>query len=310
MHPSCSPTRAADVQPPSRESNIFRGLWIPLITPFQADGQVDHPALEALVHHFVDQGVHGLIACGSTGEAAALDDAEQLAVLATVLQACDGCPVMMGISGYHLPQTQAWIRTLNESPLAGLLVAPPHYIRPSQSGVIEWFETLADTSVVPLVIYDIPYRTGTTISTDTLMQLAAHPRIQAVKDCGGDIVKTLALIADGRLNVLTGDDIHMFATLAQGGHGAIAASAHVQTPRFLTMLQQIQAGELAQARAHWHALVPLVHLLFAEPNPAPVKALLAGQGLIHGSLRAPMQAISDSLQARLQQTLQKVEATR
>lgn len=290
-------------------SSVFCGLWIPLVTPFKIDGSVDHPALTTLVQHYVDVGVHGLVVCGSTGEAAALDDTEQLAALATVLQASGECPVVMGISGYNLPQTQTWIRTLNRYPLAGLLVAPPHYIRPSQAGVIEWFQTLADASATPMVIYDIPYRTGVTLNTETLLQLAAHPNIQAVKDCGGDIVKTLTLIADGRLNVLTGDDIQMFATLAQGGHGAIAASAHLQTARILEMLAHLQAGKLADARVHWHALVPLIHLLFAEPNPAPVKALLADRGFIPGGLRAPMQAVSPALLAQLRTTLQRVEAT-
>ncbi len=163
----------------------FQGLWIPLVTPFH-DGAVDHPALAKLTTRLATQGVAGLVACGSTGEAAALDEAEQLAVLETVLGAAQGLPVVMGLSGYHLGQTLEWVRTLAQYPVAGLLVPAPHYIRPSQEGLLHWFRTLADASTVPLIVYDIPYRTGASLTTETLLMLADHPRIRAIKDCGGN----------------------------------------------------------------------------------------------------------------------------
>lgn len=141
----------------------FSGLWIPLITPF-ALGQVDHPALTRLVERLRTTGVAGFVVCGSTGEAAALDEAEQLAVLDTVMQASNGLPLVMGLSGYHLPKTLAWVKTLASRPLAGLLVPAPHYIRPSQAGILQWFKAIADASAVPLIVYDIPYRTGVTLS--------------------------------------------------------------------------------------------------------------------------------------------------
>ncbi|HTH09397.1 MAG TPA: dihydrodipicolinate synthase family protein, partial [Acidovorax sp.] len=145
---------------------VFSGLWIPLVTPFR-DGAIDHPALAKMTGTLAQQGVSGFVACGSTGEAAALDKAEQLAVLETVLGAAQGLPVVMGLSGYHLGQTVEWVQTLARYPLAGLLVPAPHYIRPGQDGLLHWFRTLADASQVPLVIYDIPYRTGATLTTET-----------------------------------------------------------------------------------------------------------------------------------------------
>jgi 4-hydroxy-tetrahydrodipicolinate synthase len=156
----------------------FSGLWIPLVTPFR-DGAVDHAALAALTRRLAADGVAGFVVCGSTGEAAALDEAEQLASLDTVQAAAGGLPVVMGLSGYHLGKTTAWVRKLSERPLAGLLVPAPHYIRPSQAGLLEWFRAIADASSVPVLIYDIPYRTGATLSRETLLALAAHPRIRA-----------------------------------------------------------------------------------------------------------------------------------
>ncbi len=283
----------------------FSGLWIPLVTPFHDDA-VDHPALSGLVKHYVAAGVDGFVACGSTGEAAALSPAEQLAVLDTVLQACAGLPVVMGLSGYHLGETLAWVQTLATYPIAGLLVPAPHYIRPSQAGLQHWFTALADASDKPLIVYDIPYRTGAQLALDTLLALAAHPNIRAIKDCGGDPGKTQALIADGRLQVLAGEDAQIFTTLALGGVGAIAASAHLCTAQFVAVLRCLQAGELQSARTLWQPLVPLIQAAFAEPNPALIKCALAQQGLLHDGLRLPMTAASAGAAQRMQAVLDRL----
>jgi len=287
--------------PPSAPTH-FSGLWIPLVTPFK-DGAVDHPALAKLTTRLAAQGVAGFVACGSTGEAAALDEAEQIAVLETVLGAARGLPVVMGLSGYHLGQTLEWVRTLARYPVAGLLVPAPHYIRPSQEGLLHWFRTLADASAVPLIVYDIPYRTGATLATETLLALAEHPRIRAIKDCGGNAAKTQALIADGRLAVLAGEDAQMFTTLAWGGQGAIAASAHWQAPHFVQLMKLLHVGDLSEARRVWQALSPWVEACFAEPNPAPLKAVMARAGWMRNELRAPMMAASATMEQRLEATL-------
>lgn len=290
---------------PSSSSPRFAGLWVPLVTPF-VHGQVDHTALGRLTAHLAGTGITGFVVCGTTGEAAALSPEEQLACLRTVATHAAGLPLVMGVGGESLAGAQAWVHHLSQGahagdlpPLAGLLVPAPAYIRPSQAGLRQWFHTLADASLLPIILYDIPYRTGATLQLDTLLALAEHPRIQAIKDCGGDLAKTLALIADGRLQVLAGDDLQMFSTVAQGGVGAIAASAHIHTPRLVTMLRALATSDLQHARTLWLPLLPLINLLFAEPNPGPVKALLAAQGWMADELRPPMQAASARLRAQL-----------
>ncbi|WGS53858.1 4-hydroxy-tetrahydrodipicolinate synthase [Paraburkholderia sp. D15] len=297
--------------------SIFSGIWIPLITPF-ADGAVDHAALRALVRRYAGAGVAGLVALGTTGEPAALDDAEQDAVLATILDetralaevrahsqtqsaATQGgpLPVLVGVSGNHTASMLTRIAALNRLPIAGVLMAAPYYIRPSQAGIVGHFTALADASDKPVVLYDIPYRTGVRLELDTLLTLAAHPRIQAVKDCAGSLDTTLALIRDGRLQVLTGEDVQIFNTLCLGGSGAIAASAHVRPERFVALYRALKAGRLDEGRRLFHALAPLIQALFAEPNPAPVKALLAAQGVLRDELRMPMTRASASLVERL-----------
>jgi 4-hydroxy-tetrahydrodipicolinate synthase len=297
VHATASPT-----------SDTFSGLWIPVVTPFHNDA-VDHTALRTLVQHLVPQGIAGIVVCGSTGEAAALSAEEQLAVLDTVARAAPGLPLVMGLSGYHLPETLDWVRTLGRRGLAGLLVPAPHYIRPSQAGLLQWFTAIADASAQPVLVYDIPARTGVALNLATLRALAQHPNIVGIKDCGGDAAKTQALIADGQLQVLAGDDANIFTTLALGGTGAIAASGHVHTARLVALMQQVVRGELAAAQALWRPLQPLIEALFAEPNPAPVKALLAQQGLMQAGLRAPMTAASPGLTERLVALSASLEAS-
>ncbi|CAG4921865.1 4-hydroxy-tetrahydrodipicolinate synthase [Paraburkholderia saeva] len=280
--------------------SIFSGIWIPLITPF-ADGAVDHAALRALVGGYVTADVAGFVALGTTGEPAALDETEQAAVLATILAAAGDVPVIAGVSGNHAATLRERVVQLNDAPVAGMLISAPYYIRPSQAGLIDHFASLADISRKPVVIYDIPARTGVQIELETLLTLAAHPRIEAVKDCAGSLDTTLALILDGRLRVLAGDDANLFATLCMGGAGAIAASAHVRTARFVALYRALAAGRLDEGRAIWHSLVPLVRAMFDEPNPGPVKSALAAQGVIRDGLRAPMTRASDALQQRLRE---------
>ncbi|KRC26000.1 4-hydroxy-tetrahydrodipicolinate synthase [Acidovorax sp. Root219] len=298
-----SPLTIATADVPAATANhptspVFSGLWIALVTPFK-DGAVDHPALAALTARLRAEGVSGFVACGSTGEAAALDKAEQLQVLETTLEAARDLPVVMGVSGYHQRQVLDQVQALARYPLAGLLVSAPHYIRPSQDGLLHWFRAIADASTVPVVIYDIPYRTGATLTPETLLALAAHPRIQAIKDCGGSTAKTQALIADGRLQVLTGEDAQIFNTLALGGAGAISACAHWQTPQFVELVGLLRGGDLPQARRTWQALQPWIEACFAEPNPAPLKAMLAHAGEMRNELRAPMMVASQDLVQRL-----------
>ena len=168
--------------------------------------------------------------CGSTGEAAALDDAEQLAVLDAVLNVADGLPVMMGLAGNHQGHVLRRLSAFGTRPLAGILAPAPYYVRLRTGRRVRLFPLPADASRFPLALYDIPYRTGAALDTATLLELAAHPNIAAIKDCGGSLEKTVALIADGRLQVMAGEDLQTLSTLCLGGSGIIAAAAHPARP--------------------------------------------------------------------------------
>ena len=278
-------------------STTFSGVWIPIVTPFRG-GRVDHGALAALVERLSAQGVSGFVVCATTGEAPLLGDDERVAVLGTV-KANTALPLIMGASGTTADEVLRRIDAAARHAPDAFMVTPPPYLRPSQDALRAFFTTIADASPAPLVVYDIPARTGVRIELETLLALAAHPRVVAVKDCGGRVEQTEALIADGRLQVLCGNDNEWFSTRCLGGAGAIAASAHLRTDLFVAFDQALARGDLATGRLLWRRLKPLTVALFEEPSPGPVKALLAAQGECANELRAPMTAASTALRGRL-----------
>jgi 4-hydroxy-tetrahydrodipicolinate synthase len=280
----------------------FQGIWVPLVTPFQ-HGAIDFVGLRRLVSHLLDKGVDGLVVCGTTAEAAALSKHEQLAVLDAVLELVPADQVVMGLAGNNLTELLQLQSEILKRPLAGLLVPPPYYIRPSQAGLEAFFKTVADASTVPIILYDIPYRTGIAFEQATLLNIVNHERIVAIKDCGGNQANTLALLTSGKVDVLCGEDNQIFNALCLGAKGAIAASAHVHPELFVTLYQQIRDQRLAEGRATFFRLLPLIQSLFIEPNPAPVKTALALEGLIGDELRAPMQRSSEAMVLRLKAVL-------
>jgi len=276
----------------------FSGVWIPLVTPFRS-GRVDHGALEALVKRLAADGVAGFVVCATTGEAPLLTDVERVEVLGTI-QAATTLPLIMGASGTTAGEVLRRADAAVAHAPAAFMVTPPPYLRPSQDALRAFFTAIADALPAPLVVYDIPARTGVRIELDTLLALAAHPNIVGLKDCGGRVAQTEALIADGRLQVLSGNDDEWFSTRCLGGAGAIAATAHIRTDLFVAFDRALARGDLAAGRALWRQLKPLAVGLFDEPSPGPVKALLAAQGECANELRAPMTTASAALTGRLQ----------
>ena len=283
----------------------FTGIWVPLVTPFQ-HGEIDIAALQALVRRFTAAGIAGLVVCGSTGEAAALSEDEQLTVLDAVLQATD-CRVVMGLAGNNMRSVLGRLQQMQRRPLAGILAPPPYYIRPSQAGLVDYFQTLADAASVPLIVYNIPYRTGVAMEFATISTIAQHDRVKAIKDCGGDQGLTMRLIAETKLQVMAGEDQQLLSTLALGGSGAILASAHIRPDLFVRIADAVRDGRLGEARELFYRLLPIIRLLFQEPNPGPLKAALATMGWMHEELRAPMQTASPALKECIGEELKRLE---
>ena len=287
------------------------GIWLPLITPF-VDGALDAPSLTRLAAHYVEQPIDGFILTATTGEALVLDDAETARVVGLVAETvAQRKKLVLGLCGSdtrrlakRLIETASW-------PIDGYLVTCPYYSRPSQEGLYRHFGALADETDRPVVVYNIPYRTGVNLANDTLLRLAERPNIVGVKDCCADAAQSADLLRrrPQGFSVLIGDDAVFYSGLTHGADGGILASAHIDTAAFAAVRDAVLAGRLAAARAGWNRLAELVRLLFAEPNPAPIKHVLWRRGLIASpELRLPMTGISPALAARLDALVPKRDA--
>ena len=276
----------------------FSGVWLPIITPF-ADGALDLASYTRLVEHYVGAGVAGLVPLGTTGESPTLDEAESDALIARTVEAVDGrVPVVVGVSGNDTRRAVKAVERVTRHRVDALLVVCPYYNRPAQDGLREHFTRVAGATDRPILIYNIPYRTGVNMANETLLALAELPNVVGVKDSTGNIAQSLDLLRrrPAGFAVLTGEDAYFYTMLAHGADGGILASAHVETARFLAVDARMRANDHRGARAAWARLEPLVGRLFAEPNPMPVKHCLWRAGLIASpECRLPLTRVSRAL---------------
>ena len=288
------------------QSRRIEGLWLPLVTPFR-DGALDERSLRRLARHYLGQPVDGMILAATTGEGLTIDEDETERLTAIVATEVAGrIPVFLGLSGSDTRKVAKALAHTAPWPVDGYLIACPYYTRPSQAGLYHHFAALAGETARPIMIYNIPYRTGVNLANDTLLRLAELPNIVGVKDCCADQVQSFDLMRarpDG-FAVMTGEDALLYAALTQGGDGAILASAHVETARFAAIRQMLLAGDHRASLQAWRGLVDVARLLFAEPSPAPIKHWLARAGLIDSpEVRAPMMPVSAALAARIEREM-------
>jgi 4-hydroxy-tetrahydrodipicolinate synthase len=282
------------------------GIFLPLITPFRDDA-LDQASLRRLVRHYAKQPIDGLILAATTGEGLTLDESELtrlVAVTAAERDAAGGrLPIYLGLSGSSTKTIIKYLERSSAWPIAGYLIACPYYTRPSQQGLFRHFHALADASSRPILIYNIPYRTGVNLGNETMLRLAEHRNIVGLKDCCADQAQSFDLMRDRTpgFAVLTGEDALFYTALTQGADGGILASAHIETAAFASVRNRLLQGDQPGALAAWRNLVDLPRLLFAEPSPAPIKHWLWRIGLIDSpELRLPMLPVTDALARRIE----------
>ena len=282
------------------------GIWLPLITPFR-DGALDGASLRALAVHFGRAPFAGLILGATTGEGLVLDDEETARLVDVVAAALPvRKPLYLGLCGSDTRKLAKRLDEASRWPLDGYLIACPYYSRPSQSGLYQHFRALAAASAKPILIYNIPYRTGVNLGNETLLRLAEEPNIVGVKDCCADPAQSFDLLRlrPAGFAVLTGEDALFHGALAQGADGGVLATSHVDPAAFAGVRDALIAGENELSLQRWRGLVETVRLLFAEPNPAPLKHWLWRTGLIQSpELRLPMTGISPALAGQLDRLL-------
>jgi 4-hydroxy-tetrahydrodipicolinate synthase len=281
----------------------MRGVWVPVVTPFSGSS-VDEEALAGLVASLIGKGVSGIISGATTGESTVLSDDERLRVASSAKKAAKGrVPVFAAAGGPDTAKTIAQIGSLRETGVDGILSVCPYYVRPDQRGIIAHFEAVASSTPLPVVLYNIPYRTGMNMTNETIRKLADIPNIIGLKDSSGDLRQSMDLLLNPPpdFSILTGEDAFFYSMLALGAHGGILASAHWETEAFVRVWLSAQRNDFAQAREAWKRLAPAIPLFFQEPNPAPIKHYLFHLGHIpSGAVRLPLVTPSPGLMQRLE----------
>lgn len=268
----------------------FGRLLTAMVTPFTANGDLDLDGAAKLASYLVDELAHdGLVISGTTGESPTTTDQEKADLLRVVIETVgDRAAVIAGVGTFSTRHTLELARTAADLGADGLLVVTPYYSKPPQAGLRAHFEAVADSTDVPVMLYDVPHRAGIPIATDTMLALAAHPRIIAVKDAKKDLAATSKVIAETDLAYYSGDDGVTLPILAIGGVGVVGTSTHLSGVPTKEMIEAFLAGDIARALALHQRLLPIFEGIFATSGCILVKAGLELQGRGVGGLRAPL----------------------
>ena len=269
---------------------IFRGIATALITPLTADG-IDYAQFGKLIDWQIDQGINALVICGTTGESSTLSDAEHRRAIAFACERVNGrVPVIAGTGSNETAYAVELTKSACADGADAVLVVTPYYNKTTQNGLVAMYNTIADASTKPVILYNVPSRTGIGIQPETYVKLAQHPNIAAIKEANSDIskiVETFALVGD-QLDIYSGNDDQIVPILSMGGQGCISVLSNVVPRETVAITDQFFAGNVAEAARLQCQFMPLIRSLFCESNPIPVKAAMAALGFCENYLRLPL----------------------
>jgi 4-hydroxy-tetrahydrodipicolinate synthase len=287
----------------------FQGCGTALVTPFTDQGQVDFPALKALVDWQVTEGIDFLVPCGSTGEAQTLDETERERVVAAVIEAAAGrVPVMAGATSNDTARAVAETQRMCRLGADYILTATPYYNKPTQDGLYRHFMAVADASTRPVCLYNVPGRTSVNLKPSVALRLAAHANVMGIKEASGDLHQIMEILRDRPegFSVLSGDDWLTLPLITAGGDGLISVTSNEVPGPMTAFVHLALSGDVEWGRDWHYRLLPLMEANFLETNPAPVKAGLALMGRIRNVLRLPLVPVSDATCAALAAALRNV----
>ncbi len=290
----------------------FGRVLTAMVTPFDSEGAIDAEAASKLAVHLVDRGHDGLVVFGTTGESPTVTPAEQEIVLRSVVEAVgDRCAVIAGVGSYDARHAVELTRTAQACSVGGVLAVTPYYSKPPQAGILAQFRAVADSCDVPVMLYDIPGRTATKLSAETLARAAEHPRIVAVKEASGDLYAGSWLLRSTDLAIYSGDDALNLAWLAVGAVGVVSVVGHVAAERYRAMISALDAGDLQEARRIDRSLLPVVEAIMNRTQGAIMaKAALELQGVLSNRhVRLPLIPATEAQVAELRRDLESAELT-
>jgi len=269
----------------------FTGVGTALVTPFTKSGALDEAAVQRLARRQIDGGVHFLVPCGTTGETPTLSEAERLCVVELVLEAARGqVPVMAGIGGNSTTEVVGYARAMHRAGAQGLLSVTPYYNKPTPEGLFHHFSAVADATPLPIMLYNVPGRTGCNIDAPTLAKLATIPHVIGVKEAAGSIQQMAEMVraVPADFLVLSGDDAITVPLMAIGGRGVISVASNSIPAEMSQMVEAAEGGDFKLARQIHQKILPLMLGNFLESNPGPVKFSMAAMGLCEEVFRLPM----------------------
>jgi 4-hydroxy-tetrahydrodipicolinate synthase len=269
----------------------WTGVGTALVTPFTKTGGLDEPAVRRLGRRQIDAGIHFLVPCGTTGENPTLTLAERVRIVEILVDETGGrIPVLAGAGGYDTKEIIRLADEMRQAGATGLLSVTPYYNKPTQEGLYQHFLAIAESTPLPIIVYNVPGRTGVNIEPATLVRLATIPNVVGVKEASGNIVQMCEIcnsVPAGFL-VLSGDDAITLPLMAVGGRGIISVASNEIPAEMVQMVEAAERGDFAAARVVYKRILPLMQVNFVEANPVPVKAAMAAMGLIEEVYRLPM----------------------
>jgi len=288
----------------------IQGCGTALVTPFTTDNRVDVDALKRLVRWQIESGIDFLVPCGTTGESVTLDEDEYRQVIRTCVQEAGGrVPVVAGAGSNNTEHVKHLARLAEAEGADALLSVTPYYNKPSQEGLVRHFTAIAEAVRIPIVLYNVPGRTGCNMLPPTIARLGQVPNIVAVKEASGNIGQIMELldVRPAGFRVLSGDDAMAFAIVCLGGEGLISVASNIIPREMSDMIRALRGGDLQAARRLQYRYLDLMNLNFIESNPIPVKYAVSRLGLIEEVYRLPLCPMGDANKRKMDQELEKLE---
>ena len=287
----------------------FTGVGTALVTPFTQRGEVDDAAVRRLARRQIDAGVHFLCPCGTTGESPTLTEAERLRIVEIVVDEAGGkLPVLAGAGGYDTRELIHAAGEMAQRGVSGFLSVTPYYNKPTQEGLYQHYRAFAESTPLPIIVYNVPGRTGVNVEVATLARLAQIPNIVGVKEASGNVPQMCEIcnaVPDGFL-VLSGDDGLTLPVMAIGGHGIISVAANEIPTEMVQMVEAAERNDFAAAREVHARILPLLSVNFVESNPGPVKSAMAAMGLVEETYRLPIVAPHPQSKQKIVQVLKEL----
>ena len=288
----------------------FTGIGTALVTPFRRDGSLDELAVKRLVRRQIDAGIHFVSPCGTTGEAPTLSHAEKVRVCELVIEEARGrVPVLAGAGGYNTHEVIELVRELERVGVDGILSVTPYYSKPTPEGLFQHYRAIAESTPLPIVLYNVPGRTGVNLDAPTVERLSSIPNIVGVKEASGNLIQMSEIVraVPSEFILVSGDDPIAVAVMALGGKGLISVASNAVPAEMVQVVELAEKGDFAAARKLHTWLLPLLQVNFVEANPIPVKAVMAAMGLLEETYRLPLVPPSAGARDKIMKVLQDLK---